>query len=75
MITRGFLTSMMWGRTSSRRWVTSYRQHGCNGLGKKFNHYSSAFKWRGLRRMQQENRSYAQVADLFNIRSSGTVAS
>lgn len=40
------------GRTLIRRWVASYRQHGRDGLGKKFSHYSSAFKWTVLRRMQ-----------------------
>jgi transposase len=62
------------GRTLIRRWVASYRQHGPDGLVKKFSHYSSAFKWTVLRRMQQENLSYEQVAALFNIRSPGSVA-
>src|SRR5690606_18141469 len=55
-------------RAMIRRWVNSYRQHGMDGLRKKFSHYSAQFKLDVLQRMQREELSAAQAIALFDIR-------
>lgn len=58
-----------------RRWVEGYRQHGIEGLRKKFSHYDEQFKLSVLRRMWQEELSCRQVTVLFDIRGGQGVVS
>jgi len=51
-----------------RRWVKVYQEHGLQGLRKKFDHYSAAFKLSVLQRMQQEELSARQAIAVFDIR-------
>lgn len=51
-----------------KRWINSYRQHGADGLRKKFSHYSAEFKLCVLQRMQREDLSAGQAIALFDIR-------
>ena len=56
-------------------WVESYRQHGAQGLRKKFSHYSAEFKLSVLHRMQQDGLSARQAIALFDIRGGAGVIS
>jgi transposase len=58
-----------------RRWVSSYRQNGDNGLIKKFSHYSAEFKLSVLQRMWREDLSFSQTVALFDLRGGSTVVS
>lgn len=55
-----------------RRWVERYREHGEQGLRKKYCYYSAQFKLSVLRRMWREELSYRQVAALFDVRGGHT---
>lgn len=56
-----------------RRWVEAYRQHGEQGLRKKFSHYSVQFKLSVLCRMWREELSCRQAAALFDVRGGHNV--
>lgn len=56
-----------------RVWVERYRQHGEQGLRKKFSHYSAQFKLSVLRRMWREELSFRQVAALYDVRAGQNV--
>lgn len=58
-----------------RRWVEGYRQHGMEGLRRKFSHYDEQFKLNVLRRMWREELSCRQVTALFDIRGGSGVVS
>lgn len=58
-----------------RRWVDGYRQHGMQGLRKKYNRYDEQFKLNVLRRMWREELSCRQVTALFDIRGGYGVVS
>ncbi|WP_148253403.1 helix-turn-helix domain-containing protein [Aidingimonas lacisalsi] len=51
----------------------SYRQHGVEGLRKKYRHQSAAFQLLVLERMRREGLSYRQTAALFDIREDGAI--
>jgi transposase len=57
-----------------RRWVGLHREHGTDGLAKKFSHYSAKFKLSVLQRMWDDELSYVQVAAAFNIRNAGCLS-
>lgn len=57
-----------------RRWVAAYREHGANGLRKKFERYSASFKLSVLQHMWENGLSQNQVAAIFNIRKSCSIA-
>lgn len=56
-----------------RRWVEQYRQHGEQGLRKKYSHYDEHFKLSVLQRMWQEDLSCRQIAALFDLRGGSNV--
>lgn len=56
-----------------RRWVEHYRQHGEQGLRKKYSHYDEHFKLSVLHRMWQEDLSCRQVGALFDLRGGTNV--
>ena len=51
-----------------RRWIQGYKQHGIQGLRKKFSHYSARFKLLVLESMWRDELSRRQVAVLFDVR-------
>lgn len=57
-----------------KRWVALFREHGQEGLRKKFSHYSAEFKLSVLQRMWDNELSYGQTAALFNIRNPGSLS-
>jgi transposase len=57
-----------------RKWVTLHRQHGEEGLTKKFSHYDAQFRLSVLQHMWDDELSYGQVAAVFNIRSAGSIS-
>lgn len=62
-------------RSTVRRWVDGYWQHGEQALRKKYSHYSAAFKLSVLKRMWHQELSFSQVAVLFELRGgAGVVA-
>lgn len=62
-------------RSTVRRWVDGYWQHGQEALRKKYSHYSAAFKLSVLKRMWRQELSLSQVAVLFELRGgAGVVA-
>lgn len=65
------------GTTESmiRSWVSSYAEHGVDGLRKKFSHYSAEFKLSVLKKMWQDELSGRQVVALFDIRGGCGVVS
>jgi transposase len=58
-----------------RQWVRLYRQHGDAGLCSKYSHYSAHFKLTVLQRMHQQELSFAQTAELFDLRGGAGVVS
>lgn len=56
------------GAPTLRRWVAAYREHGANGLKRKFERYSPSFKLSVLQHMWENGLSQNQVAAIFNIR-------
>lgn len=56
-----------------RRWVSSFRTLGINGLRKKFSRYSAEFKLSVLQHMWDNDLSYGQAAVQFDIRNPGSV--
>lgn len=58
-----------------RQWVGHYRQHGDEGLRKKFSHYSADFKLSVLQRMRNQELSFKQAAVLFDLRGGAGVVS
>ena len=50
------------------RWIQGYKQHGIQGLRKKFSHYSARFKLLVLESMWRDELSRRQVAVLFDVR-------
>lgn len=52
-----------------RRWVSSFRTLGINGLRKKFSRYSAEFKLSVLQHMWDNDLSYGQAAVQFDIRN------
>ncbi|MDI5984551.1 IS3 family transposase [Halomonas sp. M4R5S39] len=56
-----------------RKWRERYRQHGAPGLGKKYSHYSAAFKLAVLERMWRDGLSRRQAATLFDIRGDAAI--
>jgi transposase len=61
-------------RTSLRRWIAAYEQHGREGLRKKYCDYDAQFRMSVLRHMWQQNLSQQQVAAMFDIRCPGHIA-
>lgn len=64
-------------RTTIRRWVDCYRQHGDKGLRAKRKQYSkhtAKFKLSVLRRMERDGLSQRQVATLFDLRGGSVVS-
>jgi transposase len=55
-------------RSTVRKWVASYRQHGDAGLASKHERYSAKFKLSVLERIQREALSYRQAAAFFGLR-------
>ncbi|OEZ57050.1 transposase [Duganella sp. HH105] len=60
-------------RTAVRRWVDLFKAHGKAGLAKKFSHYDAQFRLAVLKHMWANELSYRQVANVFNIRSTGCI--
>lgn len=56
-----------------RKWVGLFRQHGVEGLRKKFSHYDADFKLSVLRHMWANELSYGETAAVFNIRHHAVV--
>jgi transposase len=56
-----------------RRWVLTFRNHGLDGLKKKFSHYSAEFKLSVLQHMWDNALALGQTAALFNIRNPGSL--
>jgi transposase len=56
------------------RRIAAYKQHGQNGLRKKFSHYDARFKMSVLTHMRKKELSYQQAAAVFDIRSPGCIA-
>jgi transposase len=56
------------------RWIAAYKQHGRDGLRKKFSHYDARFKMSVLTYMRRKELSYRQVAAVFDIRSPGCIS-
>jgi transposase len=61
-------------RSSLRRWIAGYQQHGAQALSKKFTHYSQEFKLRVLREIKQQGLSQAEAAARFDVRCVGAVS-
>jgi transposase len=57
-----------------RKWVSSYKLHGVDGLARKFSHYTADFKLSVLRRMWEDGLSHRQAAATFNIRNASCLA-
>jgi transposase len=62
------------GRTSVVRWIAGYREHGGEGLRRKYSPYSAEFKLSVLRAIQQQELSHAQAAVFFDLRDAGAIA-
>ncbi|MDH6156412.1 transposase [Janthinobacterium sp. CG_23.4] len=56
-----------------RKWVGLFRQHGEDGLRKKFSHYDADFKLSVLQHMWANDLSYGKTAAVFNIRHHAAV--
>ncbi len=56
-----------------RPWLENYRQHGVQGLRKKYSHRSAAFKREVLERMWRDGLSQRQTAALFDIRERSAI--
>jgi transposase len=56
-----------------RKWVGLFRQHGADGLRKKFSHYDADFKLSVLQHMWANELSYGETAAVFNIRHHAAV--
>lgn len=61
-------------RSMVRLWVNLHREHGIDGLAKKFSHYNTEFRLSVLRHMWDAQLSYRQVAATFNIRNAGCIS-
>ena len=61
-------------RSALRRWVAAYREHGRDGLRKKWDHYDAQFRMSVLVHMWKKELSQQQVAAVFDIRSPGCIA-
>jgi transposase len=60
--------------TVLRRWVARYRQHGLDGLSRKYTFYDADFKLAVLKRVWDEQLSHHEAMAIFNIRQSGAIA-
>lgn len=58
-----------------RRWALWYRTHGVAGLTPKTGQYDAAFKLSVLQHMWDNALSYTQVAAVFNVRNTQSIAS
>lgn len=56
-----------------RKWAAVYREHGPDGLRRRYQRYSASFKASVLRRMAKEGWSVRQTCAMFNIRSPTTL--
>lgn len=61
--------------TMLRRWALWYQTHGLAGLERKTGQYSAEFKLRVLQHMWDNSLSYTQVAAVFNVRNTLSIAS
>lgn len=58
---------------SVENWVSLYRVHGKEGLGKKYSSYSAEFKLSVLQHMWDNELSFGRTAAAFNIRNHSVV--
>jgi transposase len=56
-----------------RRWVSAFRLHGDDGLRRKVERYTAAFKLSVLEHMWENALTYNQAAAVFNIRNPTSV--
>ena len=63
------------GKTDLRKWIKFYKEYGLSGLTpRSFNiKYSSSFKLKVVRSIEQEGLSFGEASLKFNIPSSSTV--
>ena len=61
-------------KTMLRRWVLWYQKHGVAGLEGKSGSYGAGFKLSVLQHMWDNALSYTQVAAVFNVRNTRSVA-
>ena len=61
-------------RSTIKKWVDSYKVHGCISLEAKYTHYTAEFKESVILSIRNDMLSYRAAAAKFDIRDAGVIA-